>query len=58
MSYNRQTRLLRITYRDGGTYDYFDVPGTIWYRIRQVKSPGRFIDRNIKGVYPFEKVAL
>ena len=58
MSYDRTTRILRVVYRDGGTYDYFDVPGPIWYRIRNVKSPGRFIDRNIKGAFEFEKVAL
>lgn len=56
MSYNRQTRTLRVVYRDGGTYEYFNVPGPIWYRIRQVRSPGRFIDRNIKGVYAYERV--
>ena len=58
MSYNRQNRVLRVVYRSGGTYHYFNVPSTIWYRIRQVKSPGRFIDRNIKGQYAYERVTL
>jgi len=58
MTYNRQTRVLRVVYRDGGSYDYFDVPGSVWYRIKQVRSPGRFIDRNIIGQYSFERVAF
>lgn len=58
MSYNREQRVLRVVYRSGGTYHYFNVPSTIWYRIRQVKSPGRFIDRNIKGQYAYERVTL
>jgi hypothetical protein len=58
MSYNRQSRVLRVVYRDGGTYHYFNVPGTIWYRIRQVRSPGRFINRNILGQYEYERVTL
>lgn len=58
MRYDRQRRILTIQYRNGGTYDYFDVPGTIWYRIKQVRSPGRFIDRNIRGVYQYERVSL
>lgn len=58
MSYNRANRVLRVVYRDGGTYDYFGVPGALWYRIRNVQSPGRFIDRNIKGSFEFERVAL
>lgn len=58
MRYDRQRRILTIQFRDGGTYDYFDVPSSIWYRIRQVRSPGRFIDNNIKGVYEFERVSL
>lgn len=57
MTYNRQTRVLRVVFRDGGTYDYFAVPGSIWYRIKQVRSPGRFINRNIIGQYRYEKVA-
>lgn len=57
MSYNRETRLMRVVFRDGGTYDYFDVPGSIWYRVRQVKSPGRFLDRNVIGRFDYEKVA-
>lgn len=57
MTYNRQTRVLRVVYRSGGTYDYFNVPGTIWYRIKQVRSPGRFINRNILGEFRYEKVA-
>lgn len=58
MSYNREQRVLRVVYRSGGTYHYFNVPSTIWYRIRQVKSPGRFIDRNIIGKYAYERVTL
>lgn len=58
MSYDRRSRIMRVTYRDGGTYDYFQVPGPVWYRIRQVKSPGRFIDRNVKGTFAYERVAL
>lgn len=58
MSYNRETRVLRIVYRSGGTYHYFNVPGSIWYRIRLVKSPGRFINNNIIGKYQYERVTL
>lgn len=57
MSYNRQTRVLRVRYRSGGTYDYFSVPGPVWYRIRQVRSVGRFLNRNVIGKYDFEKVS-
>jgi hypothetical protein len=58
MSYNRETHVLRVFYRDGGTYDYADVPSSVWYRIRRVQSPGRFINRNILDQYDYTKVAL
>ena len=54
--YDPAQQVLTITYRDGGTYDYFGVPRRVWYNFARVKSPGKFLDRNVKGVYPFEKV--
>lgn len=55
MSYNRQSRTLRVVFRDGGTYNYYDVPASIWYRIKQVRSPGMFLNRNVIGQYRDEK---
>lgn len=57
ISYNRQTRVMRVWFRSGGTYDYFAIPGSIWHRVKGVRSPGRFLDRNVIGRYEFEKVS-
>lgn len=57
ISYNRQTRVMRVWFRSGGVYDYSGIPGTIWYRVRNVRSPGKFLDRNVIGRYDYEKVS-
>lgn len=58
ISYNIDQQVLRVVFRDGGTYDYFGVPRAIYGRLARVKSPGKFIDANIKGAYAYEKVAF
>jgi KTSC domain len=55
-AYDPDRRVMRITFRSGGTYEYSGVPASIWYRFGRVKSPGKFLDANVIGQYPYEKV--
>lgn len=43
--YDRQTRTLRIRFRDGAVYVYQDVPERVWRNFKRVKSPGRMVNR-------------
>lgn len=43
--YDRETGILRIRFRDGTPWEYYDVPPNVWRNFRRVKSPGRFINR-------------
>lgn len=43
--YDRQTKTLRIRFREGAVYAYNDVPPRVWNNFKRVKSPGRFINR-------------
>lgn len=57
MSYSRQLGRLRVVFRHGGTYEYYQVPPAFWAQIKRVKSPGKFLDRRIIGVYGYQKVS-
>ena len=37
--------ILRVRFRDGTPWEYYNVPSSIWQRFKRVQSPGRFINR-------------
>jgi len=43
--YDRDTKVLRIRYREGQGYEYYDVSPREWNNFRRVKSPGRYVNR-------------
>ena len=43
--YSRDTQTLRVKFREGAVYEYYDVPPNVWRNFRRVKSPGRAINR-------------
>jgi hypothetical protein len=43
--YDSKGRVLRVRFRDGTPWEYFDVPPNIWQNFKRSKSPGRFINR-------------
>ena len=49
MGYDYGTDTLRVVFREGAVYDYFDVTTAQWWRMRRSASPGRFINRVLAG---------
>lgn len=43
--YSRDTQTLRVKFRDGAVYEYYDVPPNVWRNFQRWKSPGRGITR-------------
>lgn len=39
------TGTIRVRFRDGTPWEYYDVPPNVWKNLRRVKSPGRYINR-------------
>jgi hypothetical protein len=37
--------VLRVRFRDGTPWEYYNVPNVIWQRFKRVQSPGKFINR-------------
>lgn len=44
--------ILRVRFRDGTPWEYYNVPSAIWQRFKRVQSPGRFINRVLNN-YPY-----
>jgi hypothetical protein len=55
-SFNPETGSLRVTFISGTVYEYKDVPAKIFERMKNSVSKGKFLNRNIKGKFLFEKI--
>ena len=45
MGYDRDTKVMRVRFREGAGYEYYDVSPREWNNMKRVKSPGRAINR-------------
>jgi hypothetical protein len=43
--YDSNGKTLRIRFRDGAIYEYYNVQQNEWRNFKRVKSPGRFVNR-------------
>ena len=56
IKYDAKTATLRVIYVSGMVYDYKEVPQEIYTEMKTSKSKGIYLNHNIKGHYPFEKI--
>lgn len=56
-SYNPDNGTLKVVFRNGGTYTYFQVPHQTWGALKKAPSFGQTFDRLILNRYEFEKVS-
>lgn len=54
--YEDVEQILEITFHNGGTYQYYDVPAQVATAFGQAESKGSFLARAIKGNYRYAKV--
>lgn len=52
--YDPKTQTLRIRFRDGVGYEYYNVPPRVWRNFKRVKSPGRAVNR-VLNHYPYSR---
>lgn len=53
--YDSRTGTVRIQFRDGAVYEYFDVPKNVWKNMLRSPSTGRYIDR-VLDTFPYTRV--
>lgn len=52
--YDDKSMTLRIKFREGEIYTYYQVPPSIWYKFQRAKSPGRYINSTLNR-YPYSR---
>lgn len=53
--YDSKSGTVRLQFRDGAVYEYFDVPKNIWRNLLRGPSTGRYIDR-VLDTYPYTRI--
>lgn len=54
--YEPSTQVLTVEFKQGGRYNYYDVPETVFEQMRNAPSKGQFLAQNIKGRYRYARV--
>jgi hypothetical protein len=52
-----KSQVLKITFTDGNTYEYFDVPKAVYVKLINADSPGRFARRHIYNDYVYRSIS-
>lgn len=52
-----KSQVLKITFLDGNTYEYFDVPKAVYVKLINADSPGRFARRHIYNEYVYRSLS-
>ena len=56
VGYDPATHTLRITFHKGGTYDYYNVPESVYRGLMSAASKGEYHHAFIKTSYPYRKL--
>lgn len=50
------TLSLKVVFLSGLVYEYQGVPESVYQEMKAVKSKGTFLNKRIKGFYPYRKL--
>jgi len=54
--YEIKEHVLQVEFKNGGTYNYYDVPQPIFDQMKAATSKGQFLAQNVKGAYRYARV--
>ena len=53
VGYDKKSKILEILFRNGGIWQYYDVPAYIYKELMNAESHGRYFIYQIKGAYGY-----
>ena len=53
--YVQETQVLTVDFKNGGLYNYYDVPETLFEQMKAATSKGQFLAQNIKGRFRYAR---
>ncbi|NOT84350.1 MAG: KTSC domain-containing protein [Methylococcaceae bacterium] len=55
IGYDKDSQTLEIEFKNGTTYQYFDVPENVYNELEQADSVGGYLASRIKGTYRYSR---
>ena len=55
VSFDDSTDTLTVTFSSGDSYNYLNVPASVYRQFQAAPSAGAFVHRQLKGRYQFEQ---
>jgi len=56
LGYDTGTQILTVEFKEGGRYNYYDVPEAVFEQMRNAPSKGQYLAQNVKGRYRYARV--
>lgn len=56
IGYDPKSETLEVEFNQGAVYQYSGVPEWVFDGLMASPSKGQFLNRNVKDLYPFERV--
>jgi hypothetical protein len=56
IGYDEDSSTLEIEFKNGTTYQYFDVPENVYNELKNADSVGGYLASRIKGTYRYSRV--
>lgn len=56
-AYDSSTQVLKLEFQSRAIYCYFCVPLQVWQQLTTAESKGAYFNRNIRGRFPFQRLA-
>lgn len=54
--YDKSTHVLTVEFKNGGRYNYFDVPEAAFEQMKAAPSKGQFLAKSIKNNYRYARI--
>lgn len=54
--YSKESQVLTVEFKNGGRYNYYDVPEVVFEQMKAASSRGQFLAQNIKSKYRYARV--
>lgn len=55
-TYNTSRKLLTVTFNNGSIYEYYEVPWTLFTKMRMSESQGKFFNTEIGKNFKYKKL--
>lgn len=56
VGYDQPSETLEVEFRNGGVYQYYNVPQAVYEQFMASDSKGKFLHVNVKNSYPCSRV--